>query len=382
MKFLDRFAKHVIRNPHAGSRRDAGAQPAASAGATTSKIDPLQSELITELGLPDLLPALPPTDPVSLLEQRIEEACLLHASRQSAAAAELLAEATSATLPQAAERERLAWLMRLELAALNADRQQFDDIALAYAQRFETSPPQWCDPQDDHDAQTEPLPLLSIRGRLDGDAGPMLTQVEQRAAMYPRFRLDLSGLTAMEDDGCQLLLLLLQRWHTGGIEVCICNAGPIVELLRARLHAGTHDSKHAAWLLLIELLRIGEDPAAHEEACLAYSQMFDISPPVALPACIQGDAMPGRVVLPAEIRLPLDNLLTAIGSASHDACLLILDCARLQRLDFNAASPLLSGIARVTNGKPVEWRDPPFLVSTLLQLLSGERNLRIVNRKS
>lgn len=382
VKFLELFSKIP---PPATARLRAQSQTSRSPeppAATSSKIDSIESEIAAELGLPTLIPEPDRLSPAQLLVQQVEEACLLHASGQSAAAAALLADATSRPLPEADAQEKLAWLMRLELARFSEGQQAFEDIALGYASRFETSPPQWPGMSLDIDADVRPMPTLSCRGRLEGDAPPSLAQLEHMALRHPHFRLDLSGVSHIDGAASRRLLHLLQRWQADRIEALITGEQALLELLRAQICAGRRDADDAAWLLLIELLRCCGDLAAHEDACLAYSLTYEMSPPVAVATAARGRSESGCLLLPAEIGLPLEPLLSAIDGAGKAAATLVLDCRQLRRVEFNAASPLLSGIARSAHGKPVEWRDPPYLVSTLLQLVGGPHGLRIVNRKT
>lgn len=378
VKFLDLFGKTPVRDAHKARAPDEIA--AALRDSTTHKIDTIESEIAAELGISELLPASDDITPAARLEQQIEEACLLHASGQPEAASALLAEATARPVTEAPERERLAWLMRLELAAFDGNQSLFEDIALGYAQRFESSPPQWRGAQLAIPAPPTVVSPLSFRGKLCGNASPALSQLEQLATRHAAIRLDLSGVTDVDADGCRLLLALLRRWQAAGTAVVIADDQPLLALLRAQICEGRRDPDDAIWLLLLELLR-ERDLAAYEAACLAYSLTYEISPPAAPTAAPPGTNVPGQVPLPTEIRLPLDSLLASVAHACRQADTVLLDGRQLVRVDFAAAAPLLSGITRVAGGKPVEWRDTPFLVSTLLQLVAGGGALRIINRK-
>lgn len=401
MKFLDLFGKtqthpvrHVRVHPHRGSSPESSAE---QRHATTRKIDSIESEIASEIaseiesgppsvppadnGTPDEAASAGLLDPVSLLRQRIEEACLLHASGQSRAAAALLAEATAVPVHGDARGEQQAWLMQLELAGFADSQARFEDIALGYARRYETSPPQWRGPQATEDAGQAPPHSLSFRGRLCGSAAPALARLEQLANGHPRLCIDLAGVTDVDTEGSRLLVEMLQRWRTDGRHVVLAGIDDLLGLLRLQVSAGRRDSDDAAWLLLIELLGAAGKVQAHEEACLAYSLTYEVSPPVAPAARAPAAGPTGGLLLPAEIRLPLEALIESVGRAARDESVIVLDCRRLQRIEFGAAAPMLAGILRVAKGKPVEWRDVPFLVSTLLQLVSGDGSLRLINRK-
>lgn len=381
MKFLDLFGKtqtHHVRHARAPSRPDLSAE---QRHATTRKIDTIESEIASEIASAQTS-ATP--DAPTLLHHRIEEACLLHASGQSAAAAALLAEATVMPVPDARPTEQQAFLMRLELAGFAGEQDRFEDIALDYARRFETSPPQWRSPLVQDDAGDSPLHAVSFRGRLCGSAAPALVRLEQITSRQSRFRLDLGGVTDVDAEGCRLLLGMLQRWRGDGRDGEFVGLDGLLALLRSATCEGRRDDDDSAWLLLIELLRASGRQQAHEEACLSYSLTYEVSPPAAPAAPAYRSPAPapsGHVLLPPEICLPVDDVLDRLRSAEREASSLVLDCRRLQRIEFAAAAPMLAGILRLAKGKPVEWRDVPFLVSTLLQLVGGDGASKIINRQ-
>lgn len=381
MKFLDLFGKtrtHHVRQVRAPPRPDLSAEQRHS---TARKIDTIESEIASEIE--SALTAATP-DAATLLHQRIEEACLLHASGQSATAAALLAEATATPVPQDAPAERRAWLMQLELAGFAGLQDRFEDIALDYARRFETSPPQWRSLQAQDEVDEAALHAVSFRGRLCGSAAPALVRLEQITSRQNRFRLDLGGVTDVDADGCRLLLDMLRRWRSEGRDGEFAGIEGLLTLLRAQTGDGRRDPDDAAWLLLIELLRASGRAREHEEACLSYSLTYEVSPPAAPAAPARKEKAPapaGHLVLPPEIGFPVDELLESLRAAERGASALVLDCRRLRRIEFAAAAPMLAGILRLARGKPVEWRDVPFLVSTLLQLVGGDATSKIINRQ-
>ena len=374
MKFFQLFSKpgslpvrHVRQAPPPSS--------AAAAFDTARKIDAIESEIRAELDA--CAPVTAPIDPSALLAQRIDEASLLHASRQPEAAASLLLEAVAERADT--ELELLAWTMLLELASAAGSQVQFEELALRYAQRFETSPPQW---------RVVPLaaatmpPVLAYRGKLAGSAAPALARFGQLAQPHAAFRLDLGGVTEVDAEGCSLLLQLFEHWLSEERRIELLPAPALAALLRARLDAAPASAGDSLWRLHIELLRGSGDADAHEEACLAYSVAHEVSPPAPLlPVQTEAAGTPGTLTLPVELCNPVDALLESLSARAAQLPAIVLDCSRLQLVEFNAAAPLLAGIARLADGKPVEWRDMSHLVSTLLQLIGGAGRLRIINRK-
>ena len=60
--------------------------------------------------------------------------------------------------------------------------------------------------------------------------------------------------------------------------------------------------------------------------------------------------------------------------------MIVLNGQQLRLIEFNAAAPLLAGVADLARGKTVEWCDMLYLTSTLLQLISGKGKLKISHR--
>ena len=59
---------------------------------------------------------------------------------------------------------------------------------------------------------------------------------------------------------------------------------------------------------------------------------------------------------------------------------IILNGQRLRLIEFNAAAPLLAGVADLARGKAVEWHAMPALASKLLQIISGAGKIKIIPR--
>ncbi len=78
---------------------------------------------------------------------------------------------------------------------------------------------------------------------------------------------------------------------------------------------------------------------------------------------------------------PVEGLIDSLRAGFDASDTVVLDCSRLQRIEFPAAAALLDGIAGLAKGKPVEWRDVSYLVSTLLTLVAGNGKLSIRHRQ-
>ncbi len=376
-----------------------------------------------------------------LLAQHIDEAALLFATEQPDAAARLLSAALVTRPTLASEIEQRAWWMLLELHQARGQQGDFDRTALAYAQRFEASPPQWtalhAEPLLRVRESTSAAPLLlSLRGPLTADAQPTLLQWQQRSATANDVNIDLAHVTSVDLAGCHSLLDLFSDWQQRSTRVQLRACDSLRAMLHELIQSGRRDADDAGWRLLIELLRLAGDVERYEDACLAYSLTFEMSPPAAPPPVVQDRsksvsgtratprhrtstgagagamaaasafagagsststsigigigaslasvAATAAFSLPEVITMPIDPVLVALRAHVRQTGTgmpaLVLDAHQLQRIDFHAASVLQSALTELAAGKPVEWQGVSFLVSTLLQLTCGSAMPRIINR--
>ena len=382
MKFRDLFSKQApgsIKNVRSTS------QPTiADREATARKIDAIESEITAELGIySDTENSIDSGIDSDLgiansIEQCIYEASILYANQQSNAAASLLLGAVAQESDHAAE--PIAWQMLLELASLDRDQARFEALALRYAERFETSPPQWRTSHPSLSHTLLSIPMLAFRGKLLGSSAPALAQLEQAAAAHSQLAVDLYSITELDIAGCSALLALLSRWHQEGKHTSVAYSLTLIDMLRAQLQQGRPDGDDAAWRLLIELLRVSGDEISYEDACVAYCLTYELSPPAPVGLAMHQAPPVAELSLPEQISYPVDALIESLRPSAKPLDHIVLNCRQLHLIEFNAAAPLLAGVAEMARGKTVEWCDMLHLTSTLLQLISGAGKLKISHR--
>lgn len=386
MKIFDLFGKTATR--HVRNTTAHATQPDAQAITTSKKIDAIECEMSAEfntgLSTADaLISASPSTND---LQQTIEEAALLFGSGQFATAQQLLiaAIAGSGTHPE----EKLAWRMLLELHEVEGDQTAFDQRALAYARRFETSPPPW-----QHTDQTagqssgDKLPALSFRGKLTAGSLPVLEQLLKLGCQHRRFRLEFISVSEVDLAGCSALLRMLDVWRQQDCEFCICKGEALTEKIRDLIQSGRRDHDDSGWRLLMEALWLMQATEDYEAVCIDYSITYEVSPPVPCSIRIASHDVNAHpvdqaFVMPASIELPIDALLVDIAAYGRTHERIVLNCLALRRIDFNAVTPLISSLNQLADIKPVELRDTSFLVSVLVQLVGGKGKLTMLNRKT
>jgi anti-anti-sigma regulatory factor len=301
----------------------------------------------------------------------VEESAILYANGQDAAAESLLRD----SLQDFGRSERLPWWMLFDLYQASGQEALFESIAIDYASHFETSPPAFkplAPPQDAPPlagvAATETLGPV-----LDAAVAPRLQRLLGAGA--PLVRIDLGGVHSVDGAGCALLLQALQALRKEGRELVLAGADHLMAVLRPLLVVGDRGAGDAPWLLQLELLLLSRREKDFEEAAMDYCVTFEVSPPsfetpqrvsTAVPAPVAGD----RFLLPALASGDCGALLDAIDAYAEGHEILVLDCARLARMDYACATALQGRLrAHARQGKRIELRELNHLVAALLRLL-------------
>ena len=387
---LDIFADS---EPAWGSRptrpRPSPANPGAD-GATLPLLDEPTTQLLGDEELPE--PAIAAQNaPV------VEEIAILYANGQNAVAQQMLVE----NLP-ACGQDRTVWWMLFDLYQVTGQQDAFDSLSIDYASTFETSPPAWntaalAAAQAVAPASAAPAasqgwagitPTEAFPGVLGGQIGAQLERLQTAAPGSP-VRLDFSRTSAVEPDGCALLLAALKQLQAQQRELIVVAAAELAEQVRAILLVGRRDEGEASWLLLLELLQLLNREKDFEETSMDYCITFEVSPPpfvapqkVATAARQHLSAAPDRFMLPPVIESELPPLLAAISAYADQYQTLVFDCSRLARLEFGAANQLKARLeALAAQDKKIEFRDVNHLVSALLRLLGFTDLARIYPHK-
>lgn len=322
----------------------------------------------------------------------IEEAAIMYANGQAALVEQLLRSAIDEDLLGNAIEE--VWLMLFDLYQVGGKQQEFEQLSIAYASRFETSPPAWIASakQDAPQVPAGSIPAISFAGLLDSGSRKNVDRVAKLAETHRALRLDFMRVTAVDAEGCGQLLKLLQRLQKSGHELVLVGAPELAEKIRAIIEVGRRDDTDDAWLLQLEILRLLNREKEFEEASIDYCVTFEVSPPAFVSP--QGKVTtaapePQRQPLPAEgFMMPpvvegrIDSLIVSIATYSDEHNPAILDCSRLERVDFNAAGRLLTGLAPFCGvGRTLEFHYVNHLVAALFNTIGLKDIARIVPRK-
>jgi anti-anti-sigma regulatory factor len=353
----------------------------------------------------------------------IDETAILFANGQAAEAEETLRQGLEGEAFGASA--QIAWHMLFELLNQRSDKAAFEQLTMQYALRFENSPPAWIDyaaagrpapaeapvaaapapapaPLPEPAASMLPsgLPIIALPADVDANVVKALELLKTMAAQHSALAIDASQVRSVDLVGAELLLRVVNAFKRSSHELSILGCEQLQVPLRSAVEPGRRDASDAAWMLLLEVLRLLDKQHDFEETGIQYCITFEVSPPsweppppnlktgpapartaapapapVAAPA-----AMPAAAVVASPALGPLDwrgvvdgegepqfgRMVAEARSSKH----LLIECRYLQRMGFSAASALLTHVMKLqSGGVRIEFRNVNPLVAALLTLL-------------
>lgn len=361
------------RRPGAPSRPD-------DDGDTLPMLELATTELLADDGGADT-PLQAQTAPI------IEEIAIMFANDQMAVAEQMLIE----SLRDVGRTERTVWWMLFDLYQVMGRQDDFDNVAIDYASQFETSPPTWTPPpavgtEDTTFAGVTPTEVFA--GVLDENVAPRLERMLSLADNNQMLRLEFGRLTDVTPEGCQLMLTTLNTLHKRERELIVAGAAELAELVRSTISIGDRDASEAPWMLLLALLQLLNREKDFEETAMDYCVTFEVSPPsfetpqhVATTSTITAPTRTEFFMLPTVVNSGANSLFDAIDAYAEQAPTLLIDCSRLARVDYGAASAMLNRLRPIAAEKKIEFRDMNHLVAALFRLLSYSEVARMFPHK-
>ncbi|MDR0578596.1 MAG: STAS domain-containing protein [Candidatus Accumulibacter sp.] len=312
-----------------------------------------------------------------------EEAAVLFANNQDQAAQMILKNSLKSQRSGPAER---LWLMLFDLYRLSGQRPDFEALGIDYARAFEKSPPIWGLESGAPDSgKASKRGRVAFKGDLLGGNAASFEAVWGALEKNRALRLDLSKVGQVDAEGCEALRKLLLHARRDGCGIELLGQDVLVPLVRSGVEAGKKETPAAGkeyWLLLLELLQRRGQQDVFEDLAIDYAVAFEESPPsweagqVAAPEpaaqeaeeAAEGDATDdGAYVLSGEIHSSRFDDMPAFAQERDS---LLIDCARLTRIDFVSAGALLNALTVARSaGKQIVFRHPNHLVAELFRVV-------------
>jgi len=355
-----------------------------------------------------------------------DEVAILFANGQSAPAEAILREAIESGAVAGAQ-AGLGWRMLLELVQQRGDRVEFDRLAVDYAAQHGETAPVWIDyPADGTKPVTKPASAAPVAkpatpapaaapaaGVTAGEPGTVvlpvaldvgivqpLEELKRLSQQFAQLTIDASNVQSADAVGAELLLRVIKAFKKASHQLVFIGPENLIPALRGAIEPGRRDPSDAAWMLLIEIHRLLGDQAEFEESAIQYCITFEVSPPSWEPPTANFQVRPATPRAAATVIQPPIEAPPAAepepqpepeakglcwsGTIARDGepafglllealtheKLALVNCTTLRRIEFNAASNLLSVLTRaVQAGGKVELRNINPLVAQLLQLL-------------
>jgi ABC-type transporter Mla MlaB component len=312
---------------------------------------------------------------------QIEEAAVLYASGQEQAAKVLLQHLTTQETTSRFQ-EQLVWWMLFDLLQIQSAHQEFEQLSVQYAVRFETSPPQWTPPHSNKNTDQTLSARVHFRGKLSAENHAGFDPCRKINATHKKIEFALDGINGIDDSGCETLLNFLLQWQAQACVINLIGADNLIKQLHAAVKSTPPLACHSTWLLLIEVIKLLNDEFEYEEVCMSYSLTFEVSPPpYVAPVGNLISASTVEFLLPSIIEMPLQALIENITRHAQNQATLLLDCSALLRVSFQAAAPFVEALSALGMHKTVELRNANFLVSVLLKLIGSNSQLSIFTHR-
>ena len=314
----------------------------------------------------------------------VEEAAVLYANGNAAAAEAVLVDC----LDTQADASQAVWGLLFDLYRLLGRRDCFDARGIAYAQRFECSPPPWNDLSGGTQVSREVPSVVNLPVRLDAGVTRALTQLEKIARTRGALRVDLGRVRSMDDAGCRVLHDCFTRMHAERLRLTVVRPEELVARLTERVVEA--EAPREMWLLLLELLQHQGDEEQFEAFAIDYAVRFEVSPPSweappPAPATDpDGEAADEAAEdldafhLEGELNAASDAGVRALADFGHERRTLSIECSRLRRVDFVSAGRLFNILASLNaQGAVVELRRVNTLVAALFKVVGIDQVARI-----
>ena len=354
--------------------KDKPSDPAPRAAAAPAAADPLLDE---PLG-PDTGSGIVVEDTTGAPQSPLDEAAILYASGQNEAAEQALKGSVAAG-------NRRAWHMLFDLYAVQNREKELEQLSLAYAMRFETSPPvrQPLAQAASGKAKSGQTASVELPGLLDKNAAAALKAEIAKAAKNDVVRIDFSHIEMVDEPGAEACVQVLAAARKARVKLRLSGVDRLIALLQDLLRA-TH-SRAVHWLLLLELHQTLGQQENFENLAVDYAVHFEVSPPswseveaaeVVQAAPAEADdalRLAGEIVPGNEIALQQFSS----HAATHDPVL--VDLSQVTRIDYASVGQFISVLMQgLGTGKTVTLRGQNALIQELFRVMGIDQLAQLI----
>jgi len=347
------------------------------AGATAPEIDDLSTETLLTMNMATSGIVVEETSGAP--QSPVDEAAILYASGQNDMTERLLRDVLGTG-------DLRAWYMLFDLYDIQNREKDFDQLALDFAVRFESSPPVWqkalsrvaAAPKQDQATS------LALPGLLDKTAAASLRECIEGAAKTAVILIDFSHIEMVDEAGASECAKILNSATKAKRKLQVSGVDRFIALLQD-LNRATH-SRAVHWLLLLELYQTLGQEDNFENLAVDYAVRFEVSPPswseVQAAVVVQAAPVEPRddaLRLSGEITPANDSALQEVGTyaASHDEVL--VDLTQVTRVDYGSVSQFISVLMQcLGSGKSITLRGHNALIHELFRVMGIDQLAHLV----
>ena len=309
----------------------------------------------------------------------VDEAAILYASGQTEVVERLLKDVLETG-------DRRAWHMLFDLYSIQNRDKEFEQLALDYAMRFETSPPVWQKIGGNGSAKPQQAQTASLElpGLLDKNAAAALQEGIAASAKHAAVRIDFSRIAMVDEAGADECAKILSAARKAKRKLQVSGVDRLIALLQD-LNRATH-SRAVHWLLLLELYQTLGQQENFEDLAVDYAVRFEVSPPSwsAVQAAEVVQAAPAEpsddaLRLTGEITPSNDSALQQFGSYAATHHEVLVDLTQVTRVDYGSVSQFISVLMQcLGSGKTITLRGHNALIHELFRVMGIDQLAQLV----
>jgi ABC-type transporter Mla MlaB component len=274
------------------------------------------------------------------------------------------------------------WRLLFDIYEANDMRQPFEDLAMAFAMRFEQSPRTW---------RPMPKPPLSVDNPNQSSAcyafeakpAPENAEALSRFVLNARtadsILLDFSHLQAPDDEAyANRIIDVLTRLSVMAKDIHLIGGEAFAN--RLITHRSLGRLNRSGWLLLLMLLQLLKRPDEFDAAALDYAVQFEISPPSYAPPKCKARSEPiseaqfsptGQTfALTGQITASAIPALEALRTFAEPLPSLEVNLGSVSRIDFSVVGILVDAVMDMAEaGKKITITEGSEIVCLLLQMV-------------
>lgn len=319
----------------------------------------------------------------------LDEAAILYASGQADMAERQLKDILGSA-------DARAWHMLFDLYGIQNREKDFEQLALDYAMRFETSPPIWkplggagTAAAPNPAAQGQTAASLDLPGLLDKKAAQTLAEGIAEIDKKATVRIDFSRIEMVDEAGADECAKSLAAARKIKRKLQVSGVDRLIALLQD-LNRATH-SRAVHWLLLLELYQTLGQQENFEDLAVDYAVRFEVSPPswseVHAAEVVQAAPPPAEPVdddaykLSGEITPANDSMLQQVCSHTARNGDVLVDLSQVTRVDYGSVSQFISVLMQcLGSGKSITLRGHNALIHELFRVMGIDQLAQLAPR--